>query len=372
MDRLMARAVVLRIGAERVAIVSLDLGRPPTRTYFEHIRAQLKKQAGIGHIFLTATHTHHGPVLELENWPSKKKPYVRQLSSKIIDVVLAANKRLRPARFGITAKDIPLNRNRHSRRPNPPLDRQLTVVRLEDRQGKTIAHLVNYAAHPTMHPAKVRKFSADYPGVLYRFMESETKAPCLFLQGACGDLSTDSGRARGPDEFGKLLGREVLALSKKIRCTRGKDTTLEIKERQFRFDMRFNLSNPIIKSAFSAAFFKELVDFYEQEYRHGVRPRMTTAVFDGKIGLVGVSGEFFCDHSLRLKKRARLDHLLFLGYCNDYHQYFPTIEAVAEGGYGADMQVSPVEVGAGEQMMNRALIDLYRLRGRIAQVKIAK
>ena len=36
-----------------------------------------------------------------------------------------------------------------------------------------------------------------------------------------------------------------------------------------------------------------------------------------------------------------------------------------EGGYGADEPVSPVEVGAGEQMMKRALMNIYELLGRI-------
>ena len=62
---------------------------------------------------------------------------------------------------------------------------------------------------------------------------------------------------------------------------------------------------------------------------------------------------------------ARVKQLFFFGYCNGYHQYFPTIEAVAEGGYGADNKVSPVAVGAGEQMMNTALIWIYQMLGRI-------
>jgi hypothetical protein len=64
--------------------------------------------------------------------------------------------------------------------------------------------------------------------------------------------------------------------------------------------------------------------------------------------------------------------MMFFGYCNDYQQYFPTIEAVAEGGYGADATVAPAEVGAGEQLINRTLIDLYQLRGKIRVEKIKK
>jgi hypothetical protein len=115
-----------------------------------------------------------------------------------------------------------------------------------------------------------------------------------------------------------------------------------------------------------------LVDFYEREYREGVRPHLTAALLDGDIGFVGVSGEFFCSHSLSLKRRARLPHLFFLGYCNDYQQYFPTIEAAAEGGYGAAAGVSTAEVGAGEQMMNRALLQLYRMRDKYLDMPFEK
>ncbi len=90
------------------------------------------------------------------------------------------------------------------------------------------------------------------------------------------------------------------------------------------------------------------------------------ALLSGEIGLVGVPGEFFSAHSLRLKGRARLPVLFFAGYANGYHQYFPTIEAVAEGGYGADAPVAPAAVGAGEEIMNRALARLYEMRGRLA------
>jgi hypothetical protein len=46
--------------------------------------------------------------------------------------------------------------------------------------------------------------------------------------------------------------------------------------------------------------------------------------------------------------------------------YFPTIEAASEGGYGADPTTSPVQVGAGEEMMNQALLNIYTMLGRFA------
>jgi neutral ceramidase len=52
--------------------------------------------------------------------------------------------------------------------------------------------------------------------------------------------------------------------------------------------------------------------------------------------------------------------------------YFPTIEAVSEGGYGADPPVSPAEIGAGERVMNQALINIYTLLGKFPEPKAAK
>jgi hypothetical protein len=365
LDPLYARAVVLAAGKQKVAIVSLDLGRAPVRDSTATIRKKVKDAAGIEHLFLVGTHTHHGPVLELDTWPTPKEPYVRLLEDKLVAVIVDAAKRLAPARLGVASKEVPFNRNRHTKLPEKPVDREFLVVRIEDANAKLIAHLVNFAAHATMEDSKVLKFSADFPGALATAVEKVSDAPCLYLQGACGDLSANAGEHKGPQMFGKALASLVLEMTKTVKPMSGKDANLDGRMEHFRFGKRIDLSNPTVKAMFSAAFFPELVAFYEKEYQDGVRPQMTTVLLDGRIGFVGVSGEFFCTHSLLLKKRARLDHLLFLGYCNDYQQYFPTIDAAAEGGYGGDPPVSPVEVGAGERMMDRALIHFYEMRGKL-------
>src|SRR5229473_299720 len=57
LDPLHARALVLAVGDEKIAIVSLDLGRAPTRDSTAAIREKIKKAAGIEHLFLCASHT---------------------------------------------------------------------------------------------------------------------------------------------------------------------------------------------------------------------------------------------------------------------------------------------------------------------------
>jgi neutral/alkaline ceramidase-like enzyme len=368
-DPLQARALVLAVGNDKIALVSLDLGRAPTRQSMQTVRAKVKAAAGIEHLFLVGSHTHHGPVIELDDWPTPKNSYVRELEQKLSNVIIDADKNLRPARLGIASKEVPYNRNRHSKLAEKPVDKEFLVLRVEDMDGKPIAHAVNFAAHPTMREARGMRFSADYPGALAAVVEKETGAPCLFLQGAAGDLSPNPGPDSRPDQFGAKLGREALDLGKTIHCENSDKHKLQVSEDDFQFKSRIDLANPAIKAGYVNAFFQGIVDFYDREYAEGVRPHLTTALLDGKIGFVGVSGEFFCGHSLSLKQRARLEHILFLGYCNDYQQYFPTIQGAAEGGYGADATVSAAEVGAGELMMNRALIHLYQMRGKLMDLR---
>jgi hypothetical protein len=369
LDPLKARALVLAIGSEKIALVSLDLGRAPTRQSTQAIRVKVKAAAGVEHLFLVGSHTHHGPVIELDDWPSPKNSYVRELEQKLANVIIEADKNLRPAKVGIASKEVPFNRNRHSKLAEKPVDREFLVLRVDDMEGKPIAHAVNFAAHPTMREARDLRFSADYPGPLAAVVEKETGAPCLFLQAAAGDLSPNPGMDAGPDAFGQRLGQTALDMAKTIQCTTTDKHKLQVSEDNFQFKSRIDLTNPAIKAGYVNAFFQGIVDFYDREYAEGVRPHLTTALLDSKIGFVGVSGEFFCGHSLSLKQRARLEYVLFLGYCNDYQQYFPTIQAAAEGGYGADATVAAAEVGSGELMINRALIHFYQMRGKLTDLR---
>jgi hypothetical protein len=216
-----------------------------------------------------------------------------------------------------------------------------------------------------MLPSKLMKFSADYVGPMKNYVAEQTGARVMFMQGSAGDQSVNKSAHPTPQAMGEALGREVVKLCGELSGRSSPSADFKVREERFQFGSRTDFNSPVIKGAFSLAFFPELVPNYIDEYKDGIRPRLTVAMLSPEIALVGVSGEFFSNHSIRLKERARVPHLLFFGYTNGYHQYFPTLEAAAEGGYGADSRVSPVELGAGEQMMNRALLWLYQMRGKL-------
>ena len=95
-----------------------------------------------------------------------------------------------------------------------------------------------------------------------------------------------------------------------------------------------------------------------------VEAEINTLTIGDTIALATFPGEFFVEHGLLLKERSRFANTFFVGYCNGALGYFPTISAAMEGGYGADVG-GRVETGAGEHLVNRALINMYTQTGRL-------
>jgi hypothetical protein len=360
-DPLEACCVVLDAGGRRLALVGLDLGRAPARESMRRIRERARSEAGVEAVFVVGSHTHHGPCIELETTPPTAE-YVDILVDRIAEAIALAATDAQPARIGLGKKPLEaMNRNRHSKREPKPVDRELAVLRIDALDGAPIATVVNFAAHPTTRDARDLQYSADYPAALKSAVEEDAGGVCIFLQGAAGDLSTDR-RGRSTEVYGAALGKEAAALRRGIEARVPERPSLEFREEEFRFASRVDFQSPINYVKYSLAFFPALVDAFREEYRDGIRPVLGVAILNGDLAFVGASGEFFCAHALRLKKDSPVAGTMFLGYANGYHQYFPTRAAVEEGGYGADPEVAPAEVGAGEAMIDRALRLLAELK----------
>jgi hypothetical protein len=94
-------------------------------------------------------------------------------------------------------------------------DDTLLVGRATAADGRTLATLVNYACHPTTLAWQNTLISPDYVGALREVVEAHTGgAPCLFLQGASGDLAPRqqyTGDVALADRHGQALGWACLA-----------------------------------------------------------------------------------------------------------------------------------------------------------------
>jgi hypothetical protein len=98
--------------------------------------------------------------------------------------------------------------------PDGFADDTVLVAKAVAEDGRTLGTVVNYACHPTTLAWENTLISPDYVGAMREVVEGQTGAPCLFLQGASGDLGPREGFVGDPavaDRNGRQLGFAALA-----------------------------------------------------------------------------------------------------------------------------------------------------------------
>ena len=98
--------------------------------------------------------------------------------------------------------------------PSGPADDTVLVARVTNEAGATLATFVNYACHPTTLAWDNTLISPDFPGAMREVVEQATGAPCVFLQGASGELGPREGYVGDPavaDRNGRELGYAALS-----------------------------------------------------------------------------------------------------------------------------------------------------------------
>ena len=137
LDPLRVKALVIEAASAKLAIVGLDLGRGPTPVMMDRIRTAVAPR-GIAQVLICGSHTHHGPVIELTDQPGFGKgkfddavAYARELPDRIIAAIIEADWKRQPARIGVAFRDLGLNRNRQTKRPERPTDPRLTAIRFD-------------------------------------------------------------------------------------------------------------------------------------------------------------------------------------------------------------------------------------------------
>ena len=152
-------------------------------------------------------------------------PYLDNLASTIAALAADAHGRIRPAAvvYGQGRCDLAAHRDfwdadkgRYVCGFNPagPADDTVLVARITGEEGDTLATMVNYACHPTTLAWDNLALSPDYVGAMREVVEQHTRAPCVFLQGASGDLGPREGFVGDwgvADRNGRQLGFAVLS-----------------------------------------------------------------------------------------------------------------------------------------------------------------
>jgi hypothetical protein len=214
-----------------LVLIAADLGWWRSRDDEWSIRGPLLDALSLheSRLMFCLSHTHAGPSLqrENENRPGGRliEPYQATLRAAAIRAAKHALNNGQAATFTWRSGKCDLATNRDLPEPgkrrfvcgyNPGLqaDDTLLVGRVTAADDRMIATIVNYACHPTTLAWQNKLLSPDYVGAMREVVEARTEAPCLFLQGASGELAPAeqySGDLALADRHGRRVGYAVLA-----------------------------------------------------------------------------------------------------------------------------------------------------------------
>jgi len=189
-DPLMARAVVLKDGETKIALVSIDVvgfGYPNV----VRIRKQLP---GFTYVLVSSTHNHEGPDT-IGLWgkdlsQSGVDPdYIAHVESQIIKAVKDADTATKSvtARIG-TANSPELLHD--GREPYVKHDEIVALKFLEKDSNKPVGIVVQWNCHPETLDSKNTEISADFVGYTVKHLEEKHACPVVYLTGTVGGLMT--------------------------------------------------------------------------------------------------------------------------------------------------------------------------------------
>ncbi|MBW3599064.1 MAG: hypothetical protein KY475_17565 [Planctomycetes bacterium] len=215
-DHLYATAVALDDGSRRVALVALDLmviDEPFTRLVRQLVQeaADLPGEA----LLLTCSHSHNAPaaggLLGVGECDPRYEDWAARQAATAAILALRDTQPVQMTAAGVDVPGLTFNRTRD----NGPTDPRLTALRIDRLDGSTLAAVVNFGAHPTLH-TKRRPFdvSRDVPGEICDRLEAAFPgAVCLYIQGACGDVnfSPEFGEPARCGEPAESLARAALS-----------------------------------------------------------------------------------------------------------------------------------------------------------------
>jgi len=213
-DPIMARAVVLADGDDKIALVAVDvvgLFLPSV----ERVREQLP---GFRYVLVSATHNHEGPdTLGLwgpNPFASGVDPeFLKKVEAGCVAAVKAADAARAPAAAKIgTASDPSLLRD--SRQPIVLHD-ELVAIRFEHvKTAKPIGVLVQWNNHPEALDSKNTEITADFPYYVVKHLSESQKCPVAYFTGTVGGLMTTL-RLPVKDASGKELADGTFAKSER-------------------------------------------------------------------------------------------------------------------------------------------------------------
>lgn len=356
------RVLALRRGQEPPVVLAAVDGIGVPLEFTDRVRQEAQKQSGLPrvHLLLATSHTHGAPAMLRVMGMVPDADFMRTFESKLVEAIVRAVKECRePVRFATGASEAYFHTNR---RPLPGMkdgcanragvfDPRVRVLRLDRRDGSTLATLFCFSCHPTSIAGSTGKISSDYPGAARRAIEAQTASPALFMPGCFGNIRpaylegqgfrnatvqellhsgqvlADAVRRAMEGRIGREEDRLAFQQADLILEYQPTDPDERLKELM---EALPDLAGPVIPPWHARV--KKLL---EEGWNEPLVSRMQ-AVAVGPVVLVAVPGEPVQEIGFAIERQAAERGIVgvwAMGYCNDMPAYLVTQRHKAEGGY---------------------------------------
>lgn len=350
-DTVWAKALVLEQGARRFAIVAADVLAFPLRFKAAVVERLASEGWRADQILLLPSHTHTsldmmalhpGNTFNIPQVGLFQRELFEHTAEQLAEVIRAAGCNPRPVLVGCAKASVP-DRNRN-RRGLTITDPELVVTRLDTAEGKPLAVLVNWTAHPTFMSAEDMLFSGDWPGHLQRTVEAliGSGVTVLFYNGAEGDQSpVPPAEAGSRWERAERYGRELGIRAWRLWETAKPGAVKSFSHHAERIALPERRWHPDFMKTGGAEY--GLNEAMMRGFLEALQPAETrsTCLRLGDLLILGVPGEMAAELGLELKAQARAitgaRHPTIGGLADEWISYILSAEEWRKGGYEASV-----------------------------------
>jgi hypothetical protein len=360
-DPLYARVAVFVSGEERLGFVQLDTLSVRWSTVQE-IRRQVEAAGGLPgrNLMVAATHNHSGPAVATVCDVARDDAYLAWMIPRVTAAVGAAVAALEAAEIGFAAvPEFGLTHNRRTalrdgtttthglgfRHPlalyvEGPIDPEVAVLAARRPDGAWLGVVLNFACHP-VHRGGEPVVTAGFPGVLAAALAERGCPQCVFLNGACGNLSPgdpqqpvqpsmeDIGRRLAEDAFKAI---ETMTFQAEVSLG-ARQVTVQLPYRQLSDDEIRGTVCGAQRFVDPTAYDRAMPALLERIRSRGTQPAEVQVLRLGDVTYTSVPAELFVQLGLRIKEAAYPRHGLVVTHANGMVGYVPHQEAFARGGY---------------------------------------
>ena len=401
LNPLHAKALVLKDGRERAALVFCDLIGVKLEISSQ-ARKLASEKTGIpaANILVAGTHSHTGPlyagalrkylhdraVAKSGSDPQEAVDYPAKLVAGIVQAVVEADAAAKPARLAAGTTEqlgLAFNRRFHMKdgtvrfnpgplnpdivRPAGPIDPQMGIILVRDAaDAKPAAALVNFALH--LDTTGGTLYAADYPYFIEQTLRETLgeRFSLLFATGTCGDINhVDTTKKDRPksDVIGRTIAATVREHLEGLKAIAApalavRSETLEVPLQTYTPEQLAKAREDMPKVGTRQIPFLQEVEAYKiigLEQRGGRTMPLEVQVFrlSRDVAVVCLPGEVFVELGLAIKQASPFATTLVVELSNDCPEYIPTRKAFAEGSY--ETVNSSIAPGGGERLVEAAV-----------------